>query len=56
MFENGNVVELNLKNPVKDGYVVTGNIVTSVSYNFVRWSLAFGNMIGIHIPKETFGL
>ena len=46
----------NLKDPVEDGFVVTGNIVTSVSYNFIRWSLAFGNMIGIGIPKKTFGL
>lgn len=46
----------NLKNPVKDGYMITDNIVTSVSYNFIQWALAFGNMIGIRIPKTTFGL
>jgi len=46
----------NLKNPVKDGYVVTDNIVTSISYNFVKWGLAFGKMLGINIPAETFGM
>lgn len=46
----------NLKNPVKEGYIISGNIITSISYNFVKWALAFGKMIGIYIPPETFGL
>jgi len=46
----------NLLAPVEAGCIVSGNIVTSVSYNFVRWSLAFGEMIGIRIPPATFGL
>lgn len=41
---------------VPEGYVVSGNIVTSVSFEFVRWTLAFGKLLGIDLPPETFGL
>lgn len=46
----------NLKNPVQAGYVVTDNIVTSISYNFVKFGLKFGSMVGIDLPSETFGI
>ena len=46
----------NLENPVKEGYIISDNIVTSMSYNFVKWGLAFGKMLGINIPPATFGL
>ena len=46
----------NLKNPVQMGFVVTDNVVTSVSYNFVRFGLKFGAMLGIDLPPETFGI
>lgn len=46
----------NLTDPVQEGYIIAGNVVTSVSYNFVKWALAFGKMIGIDIPPKTFGL
>lgn len=36
--------------------IITDNIITSISYNFVKWGLAFGRMIGIDIPPETFGI
>ena len=45
----------NLEKPIPEGYVISENIVTSVSYHFVRWGLAFGRMLGIDIPPETFG-
>ena len=45
-----------LSAPVPEGYIRSGNIITSVSYNFIRWSLAFGEMIGIRLPPKTFGL
>lgn len=32
----------NLKDPVPEGYIRSANIVTSVSYNFVEWGIAFG--------------
>lgn len=46
----------NLVNPVPEGYIITGNIITSISYNFVRWALAFGKVLGLTIPPETFGM
>ncbi|MBP1551790.1 MAG: DJ-1/PfpI family protein [Oscillospiraceae bacterium] len=46
----------NLKNPIEQGYIVSDNIVTSVSYNFLRWTLAFGELIGIKLSPKTFGL
>ena len=46
----------NLKNPVEVGYIISDNIITSISYNFVKWGLAFGKMLGIDIPAETFGI
>lgn len=45
----------NLKNPVLEGYIRSANIVTSVSYNFVEWGIAFGKMLGIDIPPKAFG-
>ena len=46
----------NLSKPVEAGYIIAGNIITSISYNFVKWALAFGKMLGIDIPAKTFGL
>ena len=46
----------NLSKPVEAGYIITGNIITSVSYNFVKWALAFGKMVGIDISAKTFGI
>ena len=45
-----------IKNPVQEGYIRAGNILTSVSYNFIRWTLAFGEMLGIKISPKTFGI
>ena len=46
----------NLSSPVEEGYIITGNIITSISYNFVKWALAFGKMLGIDISAKTFGI
>jgi len=46
----------NIKNPIPEGFLLSGNIVTSVSYNFVRWALAFGKLIGIELSPKNFGL
>ena len=46
----------NLREPVEAGYIRAGNIVTSVSYNFIRWALAFGSMLDIRISPKTFGI
>ena len=45
-----------IKNPVPEGYIRAGNIVTSVCYGFLRWTLAFGEMLGIKVSPKTFGL
>ena len=45
-----------LTEPVPEGYIRAGSIVTSVSYGFVRWALAFGQMLGIDMPGEVFGV
>ena len=46
----------NIRDPIPEGYIRSGNIITSVSYDFIRWALAFGNMIGIDISPKTFGI
>lgn len=48
--------DASLENPIPEGYIRSGNIVTSVSYHFIRWALAFGEMLGIRLSPKTFGL
>ncbi len=44
------------KTPVPEGYIRSGNIVTSVCYGFLRWTLAFGELLEINVSPKTFGL
>ena len=46
----------NLRNPIKEGYIISDNIITSVSYEFVKWGLAFGNILGLDLSPKTFGI
>ncbi len=46
----------NLESPVEEGYIITDNMITSISYNFVKWGLAFGKMLGFEVSPETFGV
>ena len=46
----------NLRMPIPEGYIRSGNIVTSVSYNFLRWTLGFGELLGIRVSPKSFGL
>lgn len=46
----------NLKKPVEEGYVIADKIITAISYNFVKWGLAFGKMLGIDINSKSFGV
>lgn len=48
--------DANIQNPIPEGYLQAGDIVTSVSYQFIRWTLAFGKLLGIDLPPKTFGL
>ena len=45
-----------IKNPLPEGYIRSGYIVTSVSFGFIRWATAFGEMLGIKLSPKTFGL
>lgn len=45
-----------LQNPIEDGYLITDQIITSVSYGFVEWGLAFARMLGLDVPSNSFGL
>lgn len=45
-----------VNNAVLAGYILSDNIVTSVSFEFIRWTLAFGRLLGIDLPPKTFGL
>ncbi len=46
----------NIKNPVTEGYIWEGNIITSVSYNFIKWAIAFGRAVGIEVHPSSFGV
>ena len=46
----------NIENPVVEGYIREGNTITSISYNFVKWAMAFGKAIGIEVYPKSFGL
>lgn len=46
----------NIKNPIKEGYIRSDNIITSISYNFVEWAIAFGKAIGIDVYPKSFGV
>lgn len=46
----------NIHNPITEGYIQVDNIITSISYNFVKWAMAFGRAIGIEVYPKSFGL
>ncbi len=46
----------NIKNPIKKGYIVDGNVITAVAYNALQWAVGFANMIGLNVSTELFGL
>ena len=45
----------NLKNPISEGYIKEGNIITSVSYNFIEWSIAVAEELGLNVESKWFG-
>lgn len=45
-----------IENPIEEGYLQSENILTSVSYNFVRFGIQFAKMLGIEITPKSFGL
>ena len=46
----------NIKHPVPEGYICDGNIITSISYNFIKWAIAFGTAVGIDVYPGSFGI
>ncbi|WP_058990678.1 DJ-1/PfpI family protein [Anaerococcus rubeinfantis] len=45
-----------IENPIEDGYILEDKIITSVSYNFVKFGLQFAKMLGIEISPKSFGI
>ena len=47
----------NLHRPVEEGYIITGNIITSISYNFCQMGVGFqGKWWESIFPAKTFGI
>lgn len=45
-----------IKNPVPNGYIKEGNIITSVSYEFVRWGIEVAKKLGLNVNPLSFGI
>lgn len=45
-----------LENPIEEGYILEDKIITSVSYNFVKFGIQFAKMLGIEISPKSFGI
>ena len=45
-----------IENPIEEGYLHSENILTSVSYNFVRFGIQFAKMLGVEISPKSFGI
>ena len=59
-FERGSLEKMtdwneNLKDPISEGYIKEGNIITSVSYNFIEWSIAVAEELGLNVKSKWFG-
>lgn len=46
----------NLRDPIPEGFIRSGNIVTAMCPGFLPWAMAFGEMLGIETHPKTFGL
>ncbi|MCL1820241.1 MAG: DJ-1/PfpI family protein [Oscillospiraceae bacterium] len=44
----------NIEKPITEGYIKDGNIITSVSYGFVKWAMAFGRALGLEVYPKSF--
>lgn len=45
-----------ITDPPEDGYVISENILTSVSFNFIKFGIQFCKMLGMDISPKSFGL
>lgn len=46
----------NIRSPIEAGYIQDGNIITSVSYEYGKWAMAFGRALGLEVYPKCFGL
>lgn len=46
----------NLTNPIEQGYMISGNIITSISYNFIYFAIGFTKMLGLDYDARWFGI
>lgn len=49
-------VPMLFKNPIPEGFIKDGNIITSVAWYFREWAMEFGRMTGIDVYPKSFGL
>ena len=49
-------VPLLKENPIAEGFIKDGNIVTSVAWHFREWAMEFGRMVGIEVYPKSYGL
>ncbi len=49
-------VPMLFKNPIPEGYVKDGNIITSVAWHFREWAMEFGRMLGLEVFPKSYGL
>ena len=45
-----------IENPIEEGYILEDKIITSISYNFVKFGIQFAKMLGIEISPKSFGI
>lgn len=45
-----------IENPIEEGYILEDKIITSVSYNFVKFGIQFAKILGIEISPKSFGI
>ena len=45
-----------IENPIEEGYILEDKIITSVSYNFVKFGIQFAKMLGIEISPKSYGI
>lgn len=49
-------VPMLFENPIPEGYVKDGNIITSVAWYFCEWAMEFGRMLGLEVYPKSYGL
>lgn len=45
-----------IENPIDEGFIQEVKLLTSVSYNFVKFGVQYARMLGLEIFLKNFGL